>query len=1754
MKTFSLGRNSWLTVGVLLLALFPFCPTLYAQDSSPIHYVNVSNATPVAPFVTWATAATNIQDAIDVAENGNTVLVTNGVYASGGRAVYGTMTNRVVVDKAVVVRSVNGPEVTVIQGYQGPGYYNGIGDGAIRCVYLTNDTVLSGFTLTNGATRVSGDIGREQSGGGVWCESTTAMVMNCTLAGNSAFYYGGGTYGGTLNNCTLTGNSVYEHGGGAASCTLNNCTLTNNSTGPSGEGGGAFSGTLNNCTLTHNNAFGAGGGAVSSTLINCTLTGNYGGNGGGAWGGTLINCTLTDNRADDGGGALSSTLNNCTLSGNSAYNDGGGASGCTLSNCIVFYNTAPTDPNYSGSTFNYCCTTPLPPGAGNITNDPAFVDSAAGNYRLRSYSPCVNAGTNQDWMVNATDLDGNPRISFGIVDMGAFELNLLLTYPPAINSQPTNQTVAAGGTATFTVVASGTPPLSYRWLFGTNPVAGGTGSSLVLSNVQPSQAGSYSVVVSNAYGPVASSNALLTVLTPPTITSQPTNQTVAVGGTTTFTVVATGSPPLNYQWFFGTSPVAGGTGSSLVLSNVQPSQAGSYSVVVSNSYGSLFSSNALLTVFGYPPTITSEPDRYRVVLPGWTNTFTVMATGSLPLNYQWSRDGTNIPGATMTSLTLTYIQLADAGNYNVKVSNSFGQTNSNLATLSVVFPNSNLVKYVNVSNATPVAPFTNWATAAISIQDAILFANAGDTVLVTNGVYATGGQTASGGLITNRVSIDRPITVQSLNGPEVTIIVGNGPLGDSAVRCVYLTNGAVLSGFTLTNGATRDSGDISTAIDTCGGGVLCESINALVTNCTLTGNSAGVTHEEWWSRYFGGNGGGAYRGTLNNCILTGNSAGGNENSGIIGDGGGVYGATLSNCTLTSNYAGGTFYEFDGGGIGGGASGCTLNNCTLTGNGAWWDGGGASGCTLNNCTLTDNGTYEYGGGAYSCTLDHCMLTGNSVIEYGGGAYGGTLNNCTLTNNSAGWGGGGACGGGMPDNCTLNNCTLTGNRAGDGPYGSFDGYGGGAYGATLNNCTLTNNSAANGGGAYGGTLNNCILTGNSAGNTFDDDGYGGGANACTLNNCTLTDNYTWMYGGGACGGTLNNCTLTGNSARTNGGGAYGGTLTNCIVFYNTAPTDPNYSGSTFSYCCTTPLPPGAGNITNEPAFVDSADGNYRLWSYSPCVNAGINQDWMTNATDLDGNPRIICGVVDMGAFELNVVCPVLITSQPTNQTVAAGGTAKFTVAASGSPPLSYQWLFGTNPVAGGTGSSLVLNNVQPSQVGSYSVVVSNAYGPVTSSNALLTVLSPPTISRQPIGQMLCPGGSWTFQVGASGDPAPSYQWRSNGANISGTTASSYLVSGATRAQAGPYDVVVSNPCGSVTSSIALLAVALPGSVVAWGDNTYGQCNVPWGLTNMASIAAGVYHSLAFKMDGTVVGWGQNDFGQTNPPVGLSNVTAMAAGWGTSFALRHDGTLEEWGWDGGYGLRATAEALTNIISVSALWDCGMALKTDHTVFVWGKSTHGETNVPAGLTDVVAVSGGGYFCMALKRDGTVVTWGSNAYGQTNTPADLSGVKAIAAGGDHCLALKSDGTVVAWGYNYYGQTDVPSDLTNAVAVSAGAYHSLALRADGTFVAWGLGSSGQTNIPPCLHGVIAISAGGYHNLALLAGTYQGQLWDVNCLPGGQVQLKVSGLPGDVFRVLASTNLLDWQVIGFVTNYCDSVQFIDTAATNYNRRYYRCVTP
>ena len=453
-------------------------------SSKPIHYVSLSSTNPVSPYFSWATAATNIQDAVDAASGGAMVLVTNGVYLTGGRIVYGSLSNRVTINKAITVQSVNGPAVTIIQGYTLPG--TNYGDAAVRCVYMTNNSMLSGFTLSNGATRAVGDAVLEQSGGGVFCESGSVIISNCVLTANSAADSAGGAYQGTLNNCIFTGNLAMYDGGGALQATLNGCLLSNNAASYNAGGGaeysalvnctlignsayyagGAYYCTLNNSLLISNNAPGSGGGVIGGSLFGCILEYNSSWWGGGANSATLNNCLLITNAAGYiGGGAVSCQLNNCTLIGNSA-GTGGGANSSTLDNCIVYYNFAPSGSNYAYSTLNFCCTMPNPGGAGNITNIPLFLDLAGGDYHLQSNSPCINAGNNA-YVISTNDFADNSRIVGGTVDIGAYEYQT----PSSVLSYAWAQQygLPTDGTADY-ADSDGDGLSNYaEWKAGTNP-------------------------------------------------------------------------------------------------------------------------------------------------------------------------------------------------------------------------------------------------------------------------------------------------------------------------------------------------------------------------------------------------------------------------------------------------------------------------------------------------------------------------------------------------------------------------------------------------------------------------------------------------------------------------------------------------------------------------------------------------------------------------------------------------------------------------------------------------------------------------------------------------------------------------------------------------------------------------------------------------------------------------------------------------------------------------------------------------------------------------------------------------------------------------------------------------------------------------------------------------------------------------------------------------------------------------------------
>ncbi len=344
--------------------------TLFSQAATL--YVSPSSANPAPPFNAWTNAAQDIQTAVNATQNGDTVIVTNGIYYTSA-VPYGGMTNRVVITNSITLKSVNGPNFTTIKGQLAIA-----GLAPVTCVYMATNATLTGFTMKGGQNY------------GVYCSTTNCTITNCVITGCS----GNGT-GAANGSAAIFAGAVF-----------NSLIISNQSTGV------AYS-TCHNCVINFNAAGTSvgctGGGAYSSVLYNCLLTGNTAAQGGGAGGGTMYNCTVTANTGGLGGGG-----------------GGGGCYGGTFDNCIVYgnYSLTGTSSNYdlTRGVFTYCCCAPVPSGLSNISANPQFVSAAIGNCHLLPTSPCLGNGDLEAWQQNAVDLDGNPRVQNFLVDMGCYEL------------------------------------------------------------------------------------------------------------------------------------------------------------------------------------------------------------------------------------------------------------------------------------------------------------------------------------------------------------------------------------------------------------------------------------------------------------------------------------------------------------------------------------------------------------------------------------------------------------------------------------------------------------------------------------------------------------------------------------------------------------------------------------------------------------------------------------------------------------------------------------------------------------------------------------------------------------------------------------------------------------------------------------------------------------------------------------------------------------------------------------------------------------------------------------------------------------------------------------------------------------------------------------------------------------------------------------------------------------------------------------
>ncbi len=383
-------------------------------------YVSLSGSNN-PPYDSWANAATTIQAAVDASWPGAEIVVSDGVYRTGSIGPLQSAMTRVAVTSPVTLRSVNGPQTTIIQGNpESPG---------IRGVYVSSGAVVRGFTLMHGYAEMA-------DGGGAWC-TTNGTVSNCWVFGNTADGNGGGVYGGLVTGCSIQSNMAYSVGGGACGGIVQGCDISGN--------GAVF-----------------GGGVGSCSALNSVITRN--------------------STPGDGGGAYYASLTHCTVVSNDASGWGGGVYGGDHLNCVIFGNSpvGGAFANWCYGSYTNCCTVPLPAGTGNFTNDPRLVNYVTP--RLQSNSPCIDRVTNFTGIACDRDGVGRPLDGNGDgtnrSDVGAFEFVHPTADSDADGLSDSNEVFVLGSNAVKTDTDDDTGSDLYEFITGTSLVVWNPPASL----------------------------------------------------------------------------------------------------------------------------------------------------------------------------------------------------------------------------------------------------------------------------------------------------------------------------------------------------------------------------------------------------------------------------------------------------------------------------------------------------------------------------------------------------------------------------------------------------------------------------------------------------------------------------------------------------------------------------------------------------------------------------------------------------------------------------------------------------------------------------------------------------------------------------------------------------------------------------------------------------------------------------------------------------------------------------------------------------------------------------------------------------------------------------------------------------------------------------------------------------------------------------------------------------------------------------
>lgn len=900
---------------------------------------------------------------------------------------------------------------------------------------------------------------------------------------------------------------------------------------------------------------------------------------------------------------------------------------------------------------------------------------------------------------------------------------------PSITTPPVAATVNAGTTATFTVVAGGTAPFSYQWRKDSVNITGNTSATtatLTLPNVQTADAASYDVVISNGTLPDATSTPVTLTVTPvaPTITTPPAAATILYGGNATFTVVATGTTPLTYQWRRGgvnlangtalnAATISGATTATLTLTSITSLDAGNYDVVVTNSVNPTTSAAATLTVTLPPPGPQTNyaGGTYSQNFDTLPNTGTVTFTGTQPFDLAAAPAGaTGMTGWSLGATAGTPTLIAATGSTTNGAAYSYGASGATDRSLGAQGSGSVVARFgvslVNTTGATLTQVTIGYT------GEQWRRGNSAANVLAFS--YGIGATNLATGVFVAAPALD--FTAPVTTGADVALD-GNLAANRKVIAPVTLTGLTWAPGQTLllrwsdTNDGGNDDG---ISIDDLTFTAAPDILTAPVAQNVISGGNATFTVATQASPV-------TYQWRKNGTALTGATS-----------------ATLSLAAVTTANAG----NYD----------CVLTN--------------VAGSTTTTAVALNVATSNV-----AITIANTSAT-----------YDGTPKPVTVTTSPTG----------LP-------VTL-------------------AYAGSA-----TAPSAA---GTYVVTAS--VITTEATGNASSVLTIAKANQTVTLGTLPATVSVGVPFTLAATANTglpvtlsvvSGNATISGNSVTV--------TDTAPVTLRATQAGNNNYhpasadttvtAGKLGQTIAVTPVPAQsttAGPITLNATATSGLPVTFALAS-GPATLSG-NVVTLTGAAGTvvvrasqAGNATYNAAPDATLSFAVSVATSApRIVAQPTSQVALTGATATFAVVATGSPAPTYQWRKDGATLAGATSANLTLANVATADAAGYDVVVTNSLGAVTSSLARLTVNGAPTapvITRQPGNVVAVAGRTATFTVVATGAPAPSYQWSKGTAAISGATAATLTLANVSAADAATYTVAVTNSAGAASASASLRVIA-------------------------------------------------------------------------------------------------------------------------------------------------------------------------------------------------------------------------------------------------------------------------------------------------------------------------------------------------------------